>query len=75
MKSKTKKAHILPQDSWAVISLMREDFQDYKGWRKISDADMDMVARKIGDGMMDGGDYWEAIRYWAKELKLKKLKK
>lgn len=34
----------------------------------LDDDDMERIARKVGDTMMEGGDYWDAIALWYHDL-------
>lgn len=35
---------------------------------KITDESMEYLARRVGDSVIDGGDYWDAIRTWYAEI-------
>ncbi len=56
---------------YSVVRLHRCDFYD-RGFNalKVSDEEMEKIASKIGDTLVENGGYWEMIEDWAEELNL-----
>lgn len=63
------------KDTFACINLTRADIALKTNNPRaygISDDDMEYMARKIGDNLIDGGDYWLAVEHYGNEY-IKKL--
>lgn len=62
------------KESFDVLRLSREDFEA-KGFdaSNVDDETMEHVARKIGDTIMDGGDFWMSVEYWGDSLNLPRI--
>ena len=61
------------KESFPCITLSRGDFE-VLGYStdNVTDEQMEKIARKIGDVMMEGGSYWDSIHYWAEEYDMPK---
>lgn len=56
------------KDSFTILSLSREDFEAV-GFiaTELDDETMEYIARKLGDVLMSGGDYWLFLEQYAEE--------
>lgn len=63
---------------FTVLALHRDDFANADGgcgWdaSKLTDGDMARISSKLGDIIMEGGDFWLGVEELAKAWRLPKL--
>jgi len=64
---------------FTITQLCREDLNEHgfteEQAKKVEDHEMEWLARKIEDALMETGVYWEVIKEWSKDYKLRKEEK
>lgn len=59
---------------FTILRLSRDDFAA-RNWdaREVSDEEMKRAASRIGNSLLNGGDFWLAVDYQAEEMGLDEL--
>jgi hypothetical protein len=53
------------KDRFDCVIASREDLDAIKGSKSLTDSEMSWIARKVGEGLVENGGYWELMQKYA----------